>query len=72
MLSTAQLNAPHLYRDWLIVSLARLADRDEIVIKAQDVPEIVFSRKRDYFKQIAQLSYVMDETKRVDPAPLLQ
>ena len=72
LLSTAQLNAPHLYRDWLIVSLARLADRDEIVIKAQDVPEIVFSRKRDYFKQIAQLSYVMDETKRVDPAPLLQ
>src|SRR4051812_17949356 len=33
LLSTAQLNAPHLYRDWLIVSLARLAARDEIVVK---------------------------------------
>jgi cell division protein FtsQ len=72
LLSTAQLNAPQLYRDWLIVSLGRLAERDEIVVKSQDVAEIVFSRKRDYFKQIAQLSYVIDETKRVDPAPLLQ
>ncbi len=72
LLSTAQLNAPHLYREWLIVSLARLAERDEIVVKAQDVAEIVFSRKRDFFKQIAQLAYVIDETHRVEPAPLLQ
>ena len=72
LLSTAQLNAPHLYREWLIVSLARLAERDEIVVKAQEVPEIVFSRKRDFFKQIAQLDYVIDETHRVDPAPILQ
>jgi cell division protein FtsQ len=72
LLSTAQLNAPQLYRDWLIVSLGRLAERDEIIVKSQDVAEIVFSRKRDYFKQIAQLSYVIDQTKQVDPAPLLQ
>jgi hypothetical protein len=72
LLSMAQLNAPHLYREWLIVSLARLAERDEIVVKAQDVPEIVFSRKRDFFKQIAQLSYVVDETKRAEPAPLVK
>jgi hypothetical protein len=71
LLSTAQLNAPHLYHEWLIVSLARLAERDEIVVKAQDVPEIVFSRKRDFFKQIAQLDYVIDETHRVEPAPVL-
>ncbi len=72
LLSTVQVNAPHLYREWLIVSLARLADRDEIIVKAQEVPEIVFSRKRDYFKQIAQLDYVIGETRRVEPAPVLQ
>jgi hypothetical protein len=60
LLSTAQLQAPHLYRQWLVVSLARLAERDEIVVRAQDIPEIIFSRKRDFFKQIAQLDYVID------------
>jgi len=61
LLSTAQLQAPHLYREWLIVSLARLAERDEIVVKAQDIPEIVFSRKRAFFKQVAQLDYIIDQ-----------
>lgn len=60
LLSTAQLQAPHLYQDWLVVSLARLEEADEILVKAQDVPEVVFSRKRDYYKQIARLDYVLD------------
>ncbi|MDI1250553.1 MAG: hypothetical protein PSV13_16955, partial [Lacunisphaera sp.] len=63
LLSMAQLQAPDLYREWIIVSLARLADRDEIVVKAQDIPEIIFTRKRDYYKQIAQLDYVVDATR---------
>jgi len=71
LLSTAQLQAPHLYRDWLVVSLARLADNDEILVKAQDIPEIVFSRKRDFFKQIAQLDYVVDAAHAL-PEPALQ
>jgi cell division protein FtsQ len=60
LLSTAQLQAPHLYRGWLVVSLARLEEADEIQVKAQEVPQIIFSRKRDFFKQIAQLDYVLD------------
>lgn len=71
LLSTAQLQAPHLYRDWLVVSLARLAERDEIVVTAKDIPEIVFSRKRDFFKQVAELDYVIDAA-RVLPEPALQ
>jgi len=71
LLSMAQLQAPNLYREWLIVSLARLADRDEIVVKAQDIPEIVFTRKRDYFKQLAQLDYVVDAARTL-PEPSLQ
>jgi cell division protein FtsQ len=71
LLSTAQLQAPHLYRGWLIVSLARLEEADEIVVKAQDVPRIVFSRKRDYYKQIAQLDYVVDAAHGL-PVPELQ
>lgn len=71
LLSTAQLQAPHLYREWLIVSLARLAERDEIVVKAQDLPEIVFSRKRDFYKQIAQLDSVIDAAQRLETVPAL-
>ncbi len=71
LLSMAQLQAPKLYRDWLVVSLERLAERDEILVKAQDIPEIIFSRKRDYFKQLAQLDYVVDSVRAL-PAPSLQ
>ena len=70
LLSTAQLQAPHLYREWLVVSLARLAQSDEILVKAQDIPEIVFSRKRDFFKQIAQLDFVIDRVRML-PEPTL-
>jgi cell division protein FtsQ len=71
LLSTAQLQAPNLYRAWLSVSLARLAERDEIVVKAQDIPEIVFTRREDFFKQVAQLDYVVDLASRL-PEPGLQ
>lgn len=72
LLSTAQLQAPHLYREWLVVSLARLAEQDEIIVKSQEVPEIVFSRKRDYFKQLAQLDYIVDAAHGLAAAPPLQ
>lgn len=72
LLTTAQLQAPHLYREWLFVSLARLATHDEIAVKAQDIPEIVFSAKQDFFRQIAQLDYIIDETKRTLAEPQLQ
>ncbi|HEX2862716.1 MAG TPA: hypothetical protein VHN79_13805, partial [Lacunisphaera sp.] len=70
LLSSAQLHAPHLYRTWLIVSLARLESADEIVVKAQDVPEIIFSRKRDFYKQVAQLDYVIDAAQGLPEAGL--
>jgi hypothetical protein len=71
LLSTAQIQAPHLYQNWLIVSLARLEEADEIVVKAQDVAEVVFSRKRDFYKQIARLDYVLDAAGAL-PEPGLQ
>ncbi len=72
LLTTAQLQAPHLYREWLFVSLARLATHEEITVKAQDIPEIVFSAKQDFFRQIAQLDMIVDETKRTLAEPQIQ
>jgi cell division protein FtsQ len=68
LLVTAQLQAPHLYRDWMIVSLARLDERDEIVVKSQEIPEMVFSRKEDFFKQVARLDYIADAVHQL-PEP---
>ncbi|MEO6995617.1 MAG: FtsQ-type POTRA domain-containing protein, partial [Lacunisphaera sp.] len=68
LLSMAQLEAPQLYKTWQIVSLARLEARDEILVKARDVSEIVFTRKRDFRKQLAELDYVVDRV-RVLPDP---
>ena len=70
LLTTAQIEAPHLYRNWLIVSLAKLVERDEISVKAQDVAEIIFSRKVDFYKQIAQLDSVLEMAKQHSDAAL--
>jgi cell division protein FtsQ len=70
LLSMAQLEAPQLYRTWQIVSLDRLEARDEILVKARDIAEIVFTRKRDFRKQIAELDYVVDRV-HVLPDPAL-
>ncbi len=72
LLTTAQLQAPHLYREWLIVSLAQLAESDEIVVKTQEIPRIVFSRREDFFRQVAQLDYVIDAARVQPDAALMQ
>ncbi|MDP2137085.1 MAG: FtsQ-type POTRA domain-containing protein, partial [Candidatus Didemnitutus sp.] len=71
LLTTAQTQAPHLYRDWLIVSLSRLAENREITVKSEAIPEIIFSAQDDFFRQIAQLDYIIDATRRQLGEPAL-
>lgn len=63
LLATAQTEATWLYRDWLVVSLARLAAHDEIVVRMQEGPEVVFSRQQDFLKQIARLDFILEESR---------
>ncbi|MDP1579889.1 MAG: FtsQ-type POTRA domain-containing protein [Candidatus Didemnitutus sp.] len=72
LLTTAQLQAPHLYREWLIVSLARLAEHQELQVKAETISEIVFSAREDFFRQIAQLDYIIEATRSQLGEPVLQ
>jgi hypothetical protein len=60
LLTTAQIEAPWLYREFRTVSLARLAERDELVVESAQIPEIVFHRRQDFLQQIARLDVVMD------------
>lgn len=63
MISAAQNNAPHLFRSWRVVSLARLRDYNEIVVRARDIPEIVFNRREDFTRQLARLDYIVDYSR---------
>lgn len=63
MISAAQNNAPHLFRSWRVVSLARLHDYNEIVVRTRDIPEIVFNRHEDFTRQLARLDYIVDYTR---------
>jgi cell division protein FtsQ len=72
LLITAQLQAPNLYRDWTVVSLDRLETQDEIVVKSQEVPEIVFSRREGFFQQVARLDYIVDRVRQTPESGPIQ
>lgn len=63
LLSTAQINVPQLYRNWRIISLERLPNDGEIVVKTSEPMEIVFGLRDDFFKQIALLDAVLAEVR---------
>lgn len=63
MIGAAQNNAPHLFRSWRVVSLARLRDYNEIVVRTREIPEIVFNRREDFTRQLARLDYIVDYTR---------
>jgi len=73
LITTAQMQAPHLYRQWTIVSLERLRSHGELLVKPQDGSEITFNANEGYLRQLAQLDFVLDSTRPVvsDENPLL-
>ena len=71
LLATGQTEATWLYRDWQVVSLARLAAHDEIVVRMAGGPEVVFTRRQDFYKQVARLDFILEEARqRVGAAPV--
>ncbi len=72
LLATARNEAPHLYRDWKVVSLARLEDERELVVRAAQVEQIVFSVREedDFLQQIAQLDVLLDSVRAQTDQPV--
>ena len=60
LLTDAQLTAPHLYRAWQVVSLARLEWDNEIEVTTKDDTTVIFSAKGTFFVQLANLDYIME------------
>ncbi|MCX6954982.1 MAG: FtsQ-type POTRA domain-containing protein [Verrucomicrobia bacterium] len=60
LLSRAQVDAPHLYRTWNVVSLARLKSDAEVQVRTKPGTTVVFAANADFFQQIARLDYQWD------------
>jgi cell division protein FtsQ len=63
LLGTAHANIPQLYRGWQVVSLARLATDGEIIVRSQQIAEITFGTREDFFTQVAKLDQIAEEAK---------
>jgi hypothetical protein len=69
LLNTARGNVPYLYRTWKVISLARFFSDGEIVVRSKDVPEIVFGTRDTFYKQIAQLDFILEEVRKRPDRP---
>lgn len=73
LLGTAQASAPALYRSFKIVSLARFALDRTLTVKSADVEVITFGSSQDsFYRQIARLDYIIEETRRQNAAGQLK
>jgi cell division protein FtsQ len=60
LLQTAQSLVPDLFSGWQVVSLARLASDDQILVHSKAIPEIVFDARNEFPLQLARLGYIVD------------
>ncbi len=60
LLKSARALVPRLYAGWQVISLARLASDQEILVRSSDIPEIVFDASAGFPRQLEKLDYVVD------------
>jgi len=70
LLAKAKAEAEHLYRTFLVVSLARLATDDELDVRTTEMTQVIFSTRDDFFRQLAKLDRVRDEFRPTREMPL--
>ncbi|MDE3084182.1 MAG: cell division protein FtsQ [Verrucomicrobiota bacterium] len=69
-LATARNQSEHLYRTFVVVSLAHLALDDQIIVRSKEIPEIIFSAHDNFFRQLARLDYVLDMARTQPSQPI--
>jgi cell division protein FtsQ len=70
LLTAAQGLIPLLCADWQVLSLARLASDQEIIVRSQEIPEIIFEARGDLPRQLAKLAYIVESLKAHDAPPV--
>ncbi len=63
LIGTARAYIPALFSRWHSISLARLAPDGVLVVRSADVETLIFGTRDDFFKQVAQLDYIVDESR---------
>jgi hypothetical protein len=70
LLAKAKMEAEHLYRNWQVVSLARLKSDGEIEVRDRGVAKIFFGTNEDFFRQLARLDLLLDTARmQTDSSP---
>jgi cell division protein FtsQ len=71
LLNTARTNVPGLYHNWSIIDLQKLGSDGQITVQSGDAGAVTFGTREDFYKQIARLDYIIDQSKLVPtPVPL--
>ncbi len=70
LLQTARAMVPGLSAGWQVVSLARSASDQEIVVHSALIPEIVFDLREGFPRQLARLDYIVDFLRSKGAPPL--
>lgn len=70
LLGKAKLEAEHLYREWQVVSLARLESDGEIEVHATNAACIRFGTSEDFFRQLARLDSLLDAARAKTDRPV--
>jgi cell division protein FtsQ len=63
LLARAKMEAEPLYREWRVVSLARLASDGEIEVRTLDGTKVIFGTQEDFFRQLARLDLLLDAAR---------
>lgn len=73
LLGTARSSVPALAKDFQVVSLARFARDNVILIRTPEVAEITFGTRDDFYLQIARLDYILEQLRARPPgAPAIR
>lgn len=70
LLAAGNALVPQLASGWQVVSLARFASDEEIMVHSRDIPEIVFDAQADFPHQLAKLAYIVDALRTHGNPPM--
>lgn len=70
LLAKAQLEAPHLYRTWNVVSLSRYEADGELEVRTSDGTTIVFNTAHLFLPQLARLDYMWAKLAGLSAGPM--
>lgn len=72
LLGTARASAPALSREFQVISMSRYARDGVLLVRTTDVPEVIFSSRDDFYRQLARLDYILDELRARPNSPAVR